>query len=90
MTHSEFRLTVKQDIIERVDSTLSSVHYKIGDTITVSEDTFLKLQSGKVITQHTRWGMIEYDKYNFENEVSCTMVTVEYSIRKLGQRNKEK
>jgi hypothetical protein len=31
-------------------------------------------------------GVITFDKYDFENEVAVTSVTVEYSIRKLGQR----
>jgi hypothetical protein len=40
------------------------------------------------VKRFTREGSIEFDKYNFENEVEFTQVTVEYGMRKLGQRNR--
>ena len=89
MTHKEFRLTVKNEILEYSGRDVTPIHYNIGDTVTVNESTFLNLQSGEKIKRFTREGSIEFDKYNFENEVAVTTITVEYSVRKLGQR-KEK
>jgi hypothetical protein len=56
----------------------------------VNEHTFLELQANQVITWSTREGSISFDKYNFENEVAVTEITIEYSVRKLGQRNAKK
>jgi hypothetical protein len=52
----------------------------------VDEDTFLRLQSGSVVQRYTSVGAITFDKYDFENEVAVTEVTVEYTVRRLGQR----
>ena len=86
MTHKEFKLIVKKKIFECTGTFAPAVHYKIGDIITVTEDVFTDLQSGKIIKRFTGDGSIEFDKYNFENEVEFTQVTVEYGTRKLGQR----
>jgi hypothetical protein len=86
MTHTEFRLIVKKEILEYSGRDVTPVRYNIGDTITVDESTFLNLQSGETIKRFTREGCIEFDKYNFENEVQYTEVTVAYGTRKLGQR----
>lgn len=86
MIHTEYILTVKKDILEYAGYYTNPIHYKIGDTITIDESTFLKLQSGELITRFTREGSITFDKYNFENEVSYTVINVNYGTRKLGQR----
>jgi hypothetical protein len=88
MTHKEFKLVVKKEILESAGYSRQAVKYKIGDTLTVDEKTFLNLQSGETISRFTQEGRIEFDKYNFENEVEVTAVTIEYEIRKLGQRKK--
>jgi hypothetical protein len=86
MVHSEFKLIVKKEITENSGRNIFPVIYKIGQTLTVDELTFDALQSGETITRHTNEGTIQFDKYNFENEVSYTEVTIQYGIRKLGQR----
>jgi hypothetical protein len=86
MVHTEFKLIVKKEILEFSGRSVTPVHYNIGDTITVNEETFLNLQAGETIKRFTREGSIEFDKYNFENEVQYTEVTVSYGTRKLGQR----
>jgi hypothetical protein len=86
MTHREFRLTVKKDILESAGYERKAVHYRVGDIVTLDEITFDRLQSGSFVQQCTREGIISFDKYDFENEVAVTTVTVEYSTRKLGQR----
>ena len=86
MTHKEFRLTVKKDIMEDAGYERKAVHYRVGDVVTLDEATFDRLQSGSFIKRYTQEGWIVFDKYDFENEVAVTSVTVEYSIRKLGQR----
>ena len=88
MTHKEFKLVVKKEIFEYTGTFAPAVHYKVGDIITVNEDVFNNLQSGETIKRFTREGSIEFDKYNFENEVEYTQVTIDYGTRKLGQRNK--
>jgi hypothetical protein len=90
MTHTEFILTVKKPIRENSGYPVSPppIHYDIGDTITVNEQVFNDLQNGKIIERFSGDGIIIYDKYNFENEVQFTKVTVEYGSRKLGQRKK--
>jgi hypothetical protein len=65
-----------------------TVQYRVGDEMVVDEATFNMIQSGNTVERMTREGFIRFDKYNFENEVSFTAVTVEYGIRKLGQRKK--
>ena len=62
------------------------MHHRVGDIVTLDEATFDRLQSGSFVQQPTREGVITFDKYDFENEVAVTSVTVEYGIRKLGQR----
>jgi hypothetical protein len=88
MTHKEFKLTVKKDIMESAGYNRQAVKYHVGDTMIVDEATFERIQSGKFVERMTREGFIHFDKYNFENEVSFTAVTVEYGIRRLGQRKK--
>jgi|LakMenE01Jun11ns_1017448.scaffolds.fasta_scaffold9819160_2 hypothetical protein len=86
MTHKEFKLTVKKNIVEDAGYGRTAVHYRVGDTFTVDEATFDKLQSGATIERYTLEGIITLDKYNFENEVQVTTITIENSTRKLGQR----
>ena len=86
MTHKEFRLTVKNEILESAGYERKAVHYRVGDVVMLDEATFDRLQSGSFIQQYTQEGVIAFDKYDFENEVAVTTVTVEYSTRKLGQR----
>jgi hypothetical protein len=86
MVHSEFKLIVKKEITENSGRNIFPVIYKIGQTLTVDELTFDALQSGETIIKFTNEGTIQFDKYNFENEVSYTEVTIQYGIRKLGQR----
>jgi hypothetical protein len=86
MTHREFRLIVKKDILESAGYERKAVHYRVGDIVTLDEVTFDRLQSGSFVQQYTREGVVTFDKYDFENEVAVTTVTVEYSTRKLGQR----
>jgi hypothetical protein len=88
MTHKEFKLTVKKDIMESAGYNRQAVKYHVGDTMIVDEATFERIQSGKFVERMTREGFIHFDKYNFENEVSFTAITVEYGIRRLGQRKK--
>lgn len=85
MTHKEFILIVKETVFEN-SGTIKTLAYKKGDRITVSEDMFDQLQKGNTIERITQSGVISYDKNNFENEVNYTKVTVEYGVRKLGQR----
>ena len=86
MTHREFKLTVKNAIVEHSGRECTPVRFKVGDVMIVDEATFLQLQSGTLIQRWTREGSISFDKYDFENEVAVTEVTVEYTTRKLGQR----
>jgi hypothetical protein len=89
MTHKEFKLIVKKEILESTGYTeRQTVQYRVGDEMVVDEATFNRIQSGKTVERMTQEGFIRFDKYNFENEVSVTAVTVEYGIRKLGQRKK--
>jgi hypothetical protein len=94
MTHREFILVANQDIKEFSRGveyiTIEVVSIKQGSSITVSEDTFNRLQSNETIKVYTREGVLEYDKYMFDNEVKFTQVTVEYGSRKLGQRSNKK
>ena len=90
MIHKEFKLIVKKEILESTGYTVGrqAVQYRVGDEMVVDEATFNMIQSGNTVERMTREGFIRFDKYNFENEVSFTTVTVEYGIRKLGQRKK--
>jgi hypothetical protein len=88
MTHKEFKLTVKKDIMESAGYERQAVHYRVGDTMVVGEAMFAMIQSGITGEIMTQEGFIRFDKYDFENEVAVTTVTVEYSTRKLGQRKK--
>jgi hypothetical protein len=85
MTHKEFKLIVKSPILEYAGYDIKATHYRVGDVVTVDEATFEGLQSGVSVLRHTQEGTITFDKYNFENEVAVTSITVEYSVRKLGQ-----
>jgi hypothetical protein len=86
MTHKEFKLTVKGGILEEAGYGRTALQYYPGDVMTVDEDTFNMLQSGKTIERMTREGFIRFDKYDFLNEVAVTTITVEHSTRNLGQR----
>ena len=88
MTHKEFKLVVKKDIMENAGYGREAVKYHVGDTMIVDEAMFARIQSGEQVKRPTFEGQITFDKYNFENEVSFTAVTIEYGIRKLGQRKK--
>ena len=85
MTHREFILVANQDIKEHSRG-IDVVSIRKGSSITVTEDVFNRLQSNETIKVYTREGVLEYDKYMFDNEVNLTQVTIEYSTRKLGQR----
>jgi hypothetical protein len=85
MTHREFILVANQDIKE-YSRGIEVVSITKGSSITVSEDTFNRLQSNETIKLYLREGILEYDKYMFDNEVRFTAVVVEYGTRKLGQR----
>jgi len=85
MTHKEFILIVKNPIFE-TSRGIKVLAYKKDDRITVSEDMFELLQKGHSVERFTQEGVIRYNKNNFENEVNYTKVTVEYGVRKLGQR----
>jgi len=86
MMHKEFKLIVKQEILEFAGYERQAIKYGVGDIMIVDETMFDKIQSGNTIERMTQEGFIKFDKYNFENEVEVTSVTVEYSVRKLGQR----
>ena len=87
MTHREFKLIVKNDIVVHGTGVqVTPVRFKAGDVMMVDEDTFLRLQSGSFVQRYTDVGAITFDKYDFENEVAVTEVTVEYTVRRLGQR----
>ena len=87
MTYKEFKLIVKKTIVPAGYSR-QAVKYKVGEIMIVNEDMFDMIQSGNTIEKTTDRGTIQFDKYNFENEVQVTTVTVEYGIRRLGQRKK--
>lgn len=89
MIHKEFKLTVAKDILEiGTGYTRDAVHYKVGDIITVNEDTFNTLLTGKGVSRFTNDGYVNFLKEFFENEVEVTIVTIEHGIRKLGIRKK--
>jgi hypothetical protein len=85
MIHREFILIAKQDIKEYTHN-IETTYLKKGESITVAEDVFLKLQNNETIERWTKEGSVSMDKYMFENEVAYTQVTIEYGTRKLGQR----
>ena len=90
MTHKEFILTVKKEIMERAGYARDAVYYHTGDTIQVDETAWEQLKAGKQVDRRTQEGSIQFDKYNFENEVQVTTITVEHSTRRLGQRGSAK
>jgi hypothetical protein len=85
MTHKEFKLIVKKEILESAGYERQAVQYRVGDEMVVDEAMFDRIQSGTIVERMTQEGFIRFDKYDFENEVSVTAVTVEYGIRRLGQ-----
>ena len=89
MTHKEFTLIVTKAITENSGREVYPVIYKVGDTLTLNEKQFDDIQSGSTLTFYTNEGIMEFDKYNFKNEVSFTEITVQYGTRKLGQRKKK-
>jgi hypothetical protein len=86
MIHTEYKLIVKADIMESAGYSVKAVHYGVGDTLTLNEATFERLQAGETIESLTQEGFIHFDKYNFENEVTYTAININTGIRKLGQR----
>jgi hypothetical protein len=89
MTHREFHLIVTKAITENSGREVYPVIYKVGDTLILNEKQFDDLQFGSTITFYTNEGIMEFNKYNFKNEVSFTEITVQYGTRKLGQRKKK-
>ena len=85
MTHKEFTLIVKNPIFE-TSRNIKVLAYKKGDQFTVSKDVFDQLQKGHSVERFTQEGVISYDKNNFENEVNYTKITVEYGVKKLGNK----
>lgn len=88
MTHTEYALIVKNEILEYAGYSTPGVHYHVGDIITVDESTFRNLKSGAIVERFTLEGVVKFSKHDFENEVEYTEVTIERGTRKLGQRNK--
>ena len=87
MTHKEFKLVVKNEILELgTGYNVKVAEYKKGDIMMVNEDMFEKLKKGKDIEMDTREGFIKFNKSNFENEVDVTIVTIEHDVRKLGNK----
>jgi hypothetical protein len=87
MTHKEFKLVVKNEILELgTGYNVSAPEYKVGDIMTVKEDVFNKLKSGEDVEMYTSEGYIKFNKSNFENEVEVTIVTIEHDVRKLGNK----
>ena len=86
MTHREYKLIVKKEILEDAGYERKAVHYKVGDIVTVDQSTFEALKSGRTYERYTREGVIRFDKYSFENEAQYTEVTVEYGTARFGQR----
>ena len=85
MAHKEFKLVVEKEILEiGTGYSVSAIHYKVGYSLTVNQDTFDKLKLGETIEWMTQNGFIKFDKNNFNNEVEVTIVTIEHTINKLG------
>ena len=87
MKHTEFKIRFNKDIVEYSGRDITPVHFEKGYVLTVDENTFNMLLSGETIKRVTREGCIEFNKYDVENEVQTVSVTVEYGVRRLGQRN---
>jgi len=92
-THKEYTLTVKKTIYEKLGN-VKAIHLSKGDKIGMKEETFNKLKSGEIISfpkiaGQGMYSEVEYDKYNFENEVECLTIETHLSISKLGQRKKK-
>lgn len=90
MTHREYTLTVETPIYESIGET-KAIYKNVGETLTVSQENFLKLQKGEDIAfakvaGHGMYSSVIYDKSNFANEVTYTEVTVSYGTAKLGKR----
>jgi hypothetical protein len=51
MTHKEFKLIVKKEILESTGYTVGrqTVQYRVGDEMVVDEATFNMIQSGKFL-----------------------------------------
>ena len=87
MTHKEFKLTVAKDILEvGTGYSVNAIHYKVGDKVTVDEETFNTIVAGKAIARRTNDGYVNFLKEFFENEVEETIIIVESKVRKLGIR----
>jgi hypothetical protein len=87
MIHKEFKLKVAKDILEvGTGYSVSAVHYKVGDTVSLDADGFYQLMDDKAVCRRTNDGYVNMFKENFENEVQVTIITVEHSVRKLGIR----
>jgi len=85
MTHKEYRLTVSKEILE-TSGNIEAVHYKVGHVLSVNDNLFERLKSGEIVERYTQEGIIEFDRYNFENEVECITIETTFSTAKLGQR----
>ena len=60
MTHKEFKLTVAKDILEvGTGYSVKVVHYKIGDTVTINEETFNMLLANEEVIKQTNAGASE-------------------------------
>ena len=93
MTHIEYTLIVAQDLYQSNGST-EALHYKKGDRVTVDQKTFVALKNGETVNMTMSSGMnefsyINYNKYDFENDVTVLKIITEVGNAKLGQRNKQ-
>lgn len=93
-THKEYTLTVKNPIYQSLDKESKAVYLKPGMQLSVKEEIFNKLKSGETISflkiaGQGMYASVEYDKYNFENEVECLTIETYTSVAKLGQRAKK-
>lgn len=94
MTHTEYTLIVAQDLYQSNGST-EALHYKKGDRVTVNQNTFEALKKGETVNIAMSSGMneysyINYNKYDFENDVTVLKIITEVGTAKLGQRNNNK
>jgi len=94
MVHKEYTLTVNETIYENLDSETKAVAYDKGDRITLNEENFNRLRAGETIafvkiSGHGMYATVEYDKYNFENEASVSIIETSTAIAKLRQRKKK-
>ena len=82
-TECKYTLIVKNKILEHAGYSTPGVHYRVGDTMTVDENTFIRLQLGDIIERFTREGIIKFSKNDFEENVKYTQITIKHGTRKL-------